>query len=139
MMKKLTDLQRKVALENGTEPPFQNAYYNNFKPGIYVDILDGTPLFTSHDKFEAHCGWPSFTKPISENIVIEKLDTSFGMIRTEVRTKESNIHLGHVFEDGPKDKGGLRYCMNSASMRFIPVEKLKEEGYGEYLKLFEDQ
>ena len=138
-MKKLTDLQRKVALENGTEPPFQNAYYNNFKPGIYVDILDGTPLFTSHDKFEAHCGWPSFTKPISENIVIEKLDTSFGMIRTEVRTKESNIHLGHVFEDGPKDKGGLRYCMNSASMRFIPVEKLKEEGYGEYLKLFKDQ
>lgn len=138
-MKKLTDLQRKVALENGTEPPFQNAYYNNFKPGIYVDILDGSPLFTSHDKFEAHCGWPSFTKPISENIVIEKLDTSFGMIRTEVRTKESNIHLGHVFEDGPKDKGGLRYCMNSASMRFIPVEKLKEEGYGEYLKLFEDQ
>lgn len=138
-MKKLTDLQRKVALENGTEPPFQNAYYNNFKPGIYVDILDGTPLFTSHDKFEAHCGWPSFTKPISENIVVEKLDTSFGMIRTEVRTKESNIHLGHVFEDGPKDKGGLRYCMNSASMRFIPVEKLKEEGYGEYLKLFEDQ
>jgi|SRR5690554_1151001 len=139
MMKKLTDLQRKVALENGTEPPFQNAYYNNFKPGIYVDILDGTPLFTSHDKFEAHCGWPSFTKPISENIVVEKLDTSFGMIRTEVRTKDSNIHLGHVFEDGPKDKGGLRYCMNSASMRFIPVEKLKEEGYGEYLKLFEDQ
>ncbi len=138
-MKKLTDLQRKVALENGTEPPFQNAYYNNFKPGIYVDILDGTPLFTSHDKFEAHCGWPSFTKPISENIVVEKLDTSFGMIRTEVRTKESNIHLGHVFEDGPKDKGGLRYCMNSASMRFIPVEELKEEGYGEYLKLFEDQ
>lgn len=138
-MKKLTDLQRKVALENGTEPPFQNAYYNNFKPGIYVDILDGTPLFTSHDKFEAHCGWPSFTKPISENIVVEKLDTSFGMIRTEVRTKESNIHLGHVFEDGPKDKGGLRYCMNSASMRFIPVEKLKEEGYGKYLKLFEDQ
>lgn len=139
MMKKLTDLQRKVALENGTEPPFQNAYYNNFKPGIYVDILDGTPLFTSHDKFEAHCGWPSFTKPISENIVVEKLDTSFGMIRTEVRTKDSNIHLGHVFEDGPKDKGGLRYCMNSASMRFIPVEKLKEEGYGKYLKLFEDQ
>lgn len=138
-MKKLTDLQRKVALENGTEPPFQNAYYNNFKPGIYVDILDGTPLFTSHDKFEAHCGWPSFTKPISENIVVEKLDTSFGMIRTEVRTKDSNIHLGHVFEDGPKDKGGLRYCMNSASMRFIPVEKLKEEGYGKYLKLFEDQ
>lgn len=138
-MKRLTDLQRKVALENGTEPPFQNAYYNNFKPGIYVDILDGTPLFTSHDKFEAHCGWPSFTKPISENIVVEKLDTSFGMIRTEVRTKDSNIHLGHVFEDGPKDKGGLRYCMNSASMRFIPVEKLKEEGYGKYLKLFEDQ
>lgn len=138
MMKKLTPLQRKVALENGTEPPFQNEYFNNFKPGIYVDILDGTPLFTSHDKFEAHCGWPSFTKPINEDIVVEKLDTSFGMIRTEVRTKDSNIHLGHVFEDGPEDKGGLRYCMNSASMRFIPVEKLKEEGYGEYLKLFED-
>ena len=138
MMKKLTPLQRKVALENGTEPPFQNEYFNNFKPGIYVDILDGTPLFTSHDKFEAHCGWPSFTKPINEDIVVEKLDTSFGIIRTEVRTKDSNIHLGHVFEDGPEDKGGLRYCMNSASMRFIPVEKLKEEGYGEYLKLFED-
>ncbi|ABX81270.1 peptide-methionine (R)-S-oxide reductase MsrB [Acholeplasma laidlawii] len=136
-MKKLTPIQKKVALENGTEPPFDNAYWNNFDEGIYVDVMDGTPLFTSLDKFDAMCGWPSFTKPIDNKIVIEKIDMSYGMFRTEVRTKNSNIHLGHVFDDGPEDEGGLRYCMNSASMRFIPLEDLEKEGYGQYKSLFD--
>jgi len=136
-MKKLTPIQKKVALENGTEPPFDNAYWNNFDEGIYVDIMDGTPLFTSLDKFDAMCGWPSFTKPIDNKIVVEKLDMSYGMFRTEVRTKNSNIHLGHVFDDGPEEAGGLRYCMNSASMRFIPLEDLEKEGYGQYKSLFD--
>lgn len=136
-MKKLTPIQKKVALENGTEPPFDNAYWNNFDEGIYVDVMDGTPLFTSLDKFDAMCGWPSFTKPIDNKIVVEKLDMSYGMFRTEVRTKNSNIHLGHVFDDGPKEAGGLRYCMNSASMRFIPLEDLEKEGYGQYKSLFD--
>lgn len=136
-MKKLTPIQKKVALENGTEPPFDNAYWNNFDEGIYVDVMDGTPLFTSLDKFDAMCGWPSFTKPIDNKIVVEKLDMSYGMFRTEVRTKNSNIHLGHVFDDGPEDEGGLRYCMNSASMRFIPLEDLEKEGYGQYKSLFD--
>ncbi|OAN19802.1 peptide-methionine (R)-S-oxide reductase MsrB [Acholeplasma laidlawii] len=124
-------------MENGTEPPFDNAYWNNFDEGIYVDVMDGTPLFTSLDKFDAMCGWPSFTKPIDNKIVIEKIDMSYGMFRTEVRTKNSNIHLGHVFDDGPEDEGGLRYCMNSASMRFIPLEDLEKEGYGQYKSLFD--
>lgn len=136
-MKKLTPIQKKVALENGTEPPFDNAYWNNFDEGIYVDVIDGTPLFTSLDKFDAMCGWPSFTKPIDNKIVIEKIDMSYGMFRTEVRTKNSNIHLGHVFDDGPEEAGGLRYCMNSASMRFIPLEDLEKEGYGQYKSLFD--
>ncbi|WP_441361877.1 peptide-methionine (R)-S-oxide reductase MsrB [Acholeplasma laidlawii] len=136
-MKKLTPIQKKVALENGTEPPFDNAYWNNFDEGIYVDIMDGTPLFTSLDKFDAMCGWPSFTKPIDNKIVVEKLDMSYGMFRTEVRTKNSKIHLGHVFDDGPEEAGGLRYCMNSASMRFIPLEDLEKEGYGQYKSLFD--
>ena len=136
-MKKLTPIQKKVALENGTEPPFDNAYWNNFDEGIYVDVMDGTPLFTSLDKFDAMCGWPSFTKPIDNKIVVEKLDMSYGMFRTEVRTKNSNIHLGHVFDDGPEEAGGLRYCMNSASMRFIPLEDLEKEGYGQYKSLFD--
>lgn len=136
-MKKLTPIQKKVALENGTEPPFDNAYWNNFDEGIYVDVMDGTPLFTSLDKFDAMCGWPSFTKPIDNKIVIEKIDMSYGMFRTEVRTKNSNIHLGHVFDDGPEDEGGLRYCMNSASMRFIPLEDLEKEGYGQCKSLFD--
>lgn len=135
-MKKLTPIQKKVALENGTEPPFDNAYWNNFDEGIYVDVMDGTPLFTSLDKFDAMCGWPSFTKPIDNKIVVEKLDMSYGMFRTEVRTKNSKIHLGHVFDDGPEEAGGLRYCMNSASMRFIPLEDLEKEGYGQYKSLF---
>lgn len=136
-MKKLTPIQKKVALENGTEPPFDNAYWNNFDEGIYVDVMDGTPLFTSLDKFDAMCGWPSFTKPIDNKIVVEKLDMSYGMFRTEVRTKNSKIHLGHVFDDGPEEAGGLRYCMNSASMRFIPLEDLEKEGYGQYKSLFD--
>lgn len=136
-MKKLTPIQKKVALENGTEPPFDNTYWNNFDEGIYVDVMDGTPLFTSLDKFDAMCGWPSFTKPIDNKIVVEKLDMSYGMFRTEVRTKNSNIHLGHVFDDGPEEAGGLRYCMNSASMKFIPLEDLEKEGYGQYKSLFD--
>ncbi|MBG0762210.1 peptide-methionine (R)-S-oxide reductase MsrB [Acholeplasma laidlawii] len=136
-MKKLTPIQKKVALENGTEPPFDNAYWNNFDEGIYVDVMDGTPLFKSLDKFDAMCGWPSFTKPIDNKIVVEKLDMSYGMFRTEVRTKNSKIHLGHVFDDGPEEAGGLRYCMNSASMRFIPLEDLEKEGYGQYKSLFD--
>jgi len=137
-MKKLTPLQKKVALENGTEPPFENDYWDNFEAGIYVDIIDGKPLFTSLDKYDAHCGWPSFTKPINEQMVIEKLDLSYGMVRREVRTKKSDIHLGHVFDDGPDEKGGLRYCMNSASMRFIPLKDLEKEGYGQFVSLFKD-
>lgn len=135
-MKKLTDIQKKVALNNGTEPPFENEYWNNFDDGIYVDLIDGTPLFTSLDKYDAQCGWPSFTKPLKKQVILEKQDKSFGMDRTEIRTKDSNIHLGHVFNDGPVDQGGLRYCMNSASMRFIPLEDLEKEGYTEYKELF---
>lgn len=135
-MKKLTDIQKKVALNNGTEPPFENEYWNNFDDGIYVDLIDGTPLFTSLDKYDAQCGWPSFTKPLKKQVILEKQDKSFGMDRTEIRTKDSNIHLSHVFNDGPVDQGGLRYCMNSASMRFIPLEDLEKEGYTEYKELF---
>lgn len=136
-MKKLTDIQKKVALENGTETPFKNDYWDNFEAGIYVDIMDGTPLFTSLDKYDAMCGWPSFTKPLDEAVIIEKVDKTHGMVRTEVRTNESNIHLGHVFKDGPLEAGGLRYCMNSASMQFIPLKDLEKEGYGQYKKLFD--
>ncbi len=132
----LTPIQKKVALENGTEPPFKNEYWNHFEKGLYVDILDGTPLFTSNDKFDSGCGWPSFSKPITEEKVVEKKDFSHFMIRTEVRSKDANIHLGHVFDDGPKDLGGLRYCINSASIRFIPYNELEEAGYGEFKKLF---
>lgn len=132
----LSPIQRKVALENGTEPPFKNEYWNHFEEGLYVDILDGTPLFTSKDKFESDCGWPSFAKPISTNEIVEKKDISHFMIRTEVRSQNANIHLGHVFNDGPKALGGLRYCINSASLKFIPLKDLDEAGYGEYKYLF---
>lgn len=135
-LNKLTPLQYKVTQHNGTEPPFDNAYWAVEEPGIYVDIIDGTPLFSSLDKYDAGCGWPSFTKPLAPTDIIEKNDYSHFMIRTEVRSKSANSHLGHVFTDGPKDKGGLRYCINSASLRFIPVAKLKEEGYEDYLPLF---
>jgi methionine-R-sulfoxide reductase len=132
---KLTKDQYRVTRECGTETPFQNAYWDNHQAGIYVDLITGEPLFSSLDKFDSGTGWPSFTKPISKDKVMEKRDSSFGMERTEVRSSKSDSHLGHVFEDGPAPTG-QRYCVNSAALRFIPVEKLKEEGYGEYLALF---
>ena len=137
LRKKLSESQYRVMRECGTEPPFNNAYWNNHAAGIYVDPISGEPLFSSTDKFDSGSGWPSFTKPLAKENVTEKSDSTHGMDRTEVRSKKSDSHLGHVFDDGPRDKGGMRYCINSASLRFIPVEKLKEEGYGEYLVLFE--
>lgn len=136
LKKQLTDMQYKVTQENGTEPPFQNEYYNNQEDGIYVDIISGKPLFSSKDQYDAGCGWPSFTKPLQLEEVSEKLDLSHGMRRTEVRSKTADSHLGHVFPDGPKPTG-MRYCINSAALRFIPVQQLEEEGYGEFKKLFE--
>ena len=136
LKKKLTPEQYRVTQQCGTEPPFRNEYWDNHRAGIYVDVVSGEPLFTSLDKFDSGSGWPSFTKPIDKSNVNEKSDRTFGMERTEVRSSKGDSHLGHVFDDGPTDKGGLRYCINSASLRFIPVEKLKEEGYGQYLPLF---
>jgi methionine-R-sulfoxide reductase len=133
----LTDIQYYVTQENGTERPFDNEYWNNKREGIYVDVVSGKPLFSSSDKFESGTGWPSFTRPIDEEEVLAKRDYSAGMVRTEVRSKGGDSHLGHVFEDGPEETGGLRYCINSASLRFIPKEELEESGYGEYMKLFE--
>lgn len=131
----LTEKQFAVTQNSETETPFQNEYFNEFQEGIYVDITTGEPLFISNDKFESGCGWPSFSKPINENLITNVIDKSHNMLRTEVRSKLGEVHLGHVFEDGPKESGGLRYCINSASLKFIPKEKMKEEGYEDYLKL----
>ncbi len=133
----VTDMQHYVTKENGTERPFNNAYWDNKEEGIYVDIYTGKPLFSSTDKFDSGTGWPSFSKPIDESIIEKKTDETHGMVRTEVRSAASDSHLGHVFPDGPKEKGGHRYCINSASLRFVPKAQMALEGYGEYLRLFE--
>jgi methionine-R-sulfoxide reductase len=132
---RLTPLQYRVTRESGTEPPFRNEYWDNHRAGIYVDVISSAALFSSLDKFESGTGWPSFTRPIEPDRVVEKADHSFG-VRAEIRSKSSDSHLGHVFDDG-RPPTGLRYCMNSAALRFIPVEKLKDEGFAQYLPLFE--
>lgn len=133
----LSELQYKVTQENATERPHDNEYCEVFEEGIYVDITTGEPLFISTDKFHSGCGWPAFSKPINREVIDEKVDKSHGMIRTEVRSKLGNAHLGHVFCDGPEELGGLRYCINSASLKFIPKEKMKELGYEDYIYLFD--
>ncbi|OGP94798.1 MAG: peptide-methionine (R)-S-oxide reductase [Deltaproteobacteria bacterium RBG_16_54_18] len=136
LQKSLTPIRYKVTQQSGTEPPFQNEYWDNKREGIYVDVVSGEPLFSSLDKFDSGTGWPSFTRPLEPDNITEKKDESLFMSRTEVRSKHGDSHLGHVFPDGPKPTG-LRFCMNSAAMQFIPKEDLEKEGYGEYLKLFD--
>jgi methionine-R-sulfoxide reductase len=136
LKKRLTPEQFHVTQEEGTERPFQNPYWDNKKEGIYVDVVSGEVLFSSLDKYDSGTGWPSFTKPLEPANITTKTDKSLFGERTEVRSKNADSHLGHVFEDGPKDKGGLRYCMNSASLRFIAVDQLEKEGYGKYISLF---
>ena len=135
-IKNLTPMQREITQNNGTEPPFKNEYWDNHAEGIYVDVVTGEPLFSSLDKFDSGTGWPSFTKPLVPANVVENKDTTFGMTRTEVHSADAKSHLGHVFDDGPKDKGGLRYCINSASLRFIPKDKMAAEGYGTICRPF---
>lgn len=137
LRKKLTDIQYEVTQESGTERPFSSEYDDFYEDGIYVDIVSGEALFSSRDKYDAGCGWPSFTKPIAGTELTEKDDFKLMSKRTEVRSKDVDSHLGHVFPDGPKEATGLRYCINGAALKFIPKDKLEEEGYGEYLKLFQ--
>jgi len=136
LKQKLTAEQFAVTQQSATEPAFHNEFWNNHQPGIYVDIVSGMPLFSSLDKFDSGCGWPSFTAPLNSTDVVEHTDNSYGMSRTEVRSTVADSHLGHVFDDGPRDKGGLRYCINSASLKFIPLEEMQKAGYGQYLALF---
>lgn len=137
-LKQLTEMQYYVTQKNGTEPPFRNEYDHHFEKGIYVDIVSGEPLFSSTDKYNSGCGWPAFTKPIKKEQITEHFDSSFGMRRIEVRSKEADSHLGHVFDDGPTEAGGLRYCINSAALQFIPYEEMEEKGYGHLLYLFDE-
>ena len=134
---RLSPEQYEVTQRNATERAFENAYWDHKEPGLFVDVVSGEPLFTSMDKFDSDCGWPSFTRPVDAENVVEKRDISHGMIRTEVRSSSGDSHLGHVFPDGPRETGGLRYCINSASLRFIPVDQLESEGYGSYRQLFQ--
>jgi methionine-R-sulfoxide reductase len=135
-LQNLTMLQKQITQQNGTEPAFANEYWNSHREGIYVDIASGQPLFSSEDKYDSGTGWPSFFRSIDKNGIVEKSDISHGMRRVEVRSKDADSHLGHVFNDGPSDKGGMRYCINSASLKFIPKESLEKEGYSEFLKEF---
>ncbi|QEW02889.1 peptide-methionine (R)-S-oxide reductase MsrB [Microbacterium lushaniae] len=137
-LSRLTPVQFRVTQEEGTEPPFRNRYWDNHEPGIYVDVVSGEPLFSSNDKFDSGTGWPSFTRPIDTSAVVEKTDRTLWMTRTEVRSTIADSHLGHVFDDGPREAGGMRYCMNSAALRFIPLDELDEQGYGAYRTLFTD-
>lgn len=134
---RLTPTQYRVTQEEGTEPAFRNQYWDHHDDGLYVDVVSGQPLFSSRDKYDSRSGWPSFTRPIEPEAVTEKVDRSLFMKRVEVHSSAADSHLGHVFDDGPREAGGLRYCMNSAAMRFVPVEELEEQGYGEYRSLFE--
>lgn len=136
-LSRLTDIQRRVTQEDGTEPAFRNEYWDNHEPGIYVDVVSGQPLFSSTEKYDSGTGWPSFTKPIAADAVTTKTDRTLGMARTEVRFAAADSHLGHVFADGPVAAGGQRYCMNSAALRFVPVSQLENEGYGEFRVLFD--
>ena len=133
---RLSPMQFRVTQEEGTEPPFQNTYWDNHEDGIYVDVVSGQPLFSSLDKFDSGTGWPSFTQPIEASAVTERVDRTMWMPRTEVRSSGADSHLGHAFDDGPRNAGGLRYCMNSAAMRFVPLAELEAQGYGEYRSLF---
>jgi peptide-methionine (R)-S-oxide reductase len=135
---RLTPTQYRVTQEEGTEPAFRNQYWDTHDDGLYVDVVSGQPLFSSLDKFDSRSGWPSFSRPLADDVVTQKVDRSLFMKRVEIRSAGADSHLGHLFDDGPREAGGLRYCMNSASLRFVPVDELEEQGYGEYRSLFEN-